>query len=299
MKPAVAPARKELRAVLRHGLEWMLNQGNVWLRTVYMPALQSVASQAASEADQALAAQAWCLLGELWMLNDAPRAATRAFQACLELAPETAEAWFELARIAQATGQRRLAAEALGQAVAIHPELQESMEDALFWDEVRFRAGDATWKAAEALADGEPERALELLTGGRATLKIRRWRACAHAALGDVDAALTEWQDIRRRTRGPVLIGYADWFYLPEAAWTDARLWESLEGLGSRLDEEGIYPSDDSLASIRKLTEVERAQLTFARRAAEARGDVEKLRRMCRERPRWQEARESLQAISS
>jgi hypothetical protein len=167
----------------------------------------------------------------------------------------------------------------------------------LYWHDESFRKGEPAWAAAEALACGAPQAALEALEGRR-TIVARRWRACAWGALGDVDRVVAEWQAIAK-AKGPVLIEYADWFYLPEAGWGRAELWEALHAIGERLDDEGIFPSDPSLERARGFSEGQRAILTFARRAAETSGNVEALQAMCRWRPRWQEAKESLKTLQA
>lgn len=293
----LTPSRALVRTALEAGLEWLLNEGFVYVHECYLPSMLALDAHAKSAADHRLAARGWYMLGELRQLVDAPHAAIEAYFRCLKHAPDSAEAWAEIARMHAALGQARKAAEAISEAKRRAPEHDETLDDMLYWETARYRDGSPTLAAAEALAAGDGAQALSHLNG-RGTEQVRRWRACAYGVLGDLDALVGEWQSLCRG-RSTVSIGYADWFYLPATGWQRADLWDALRTLGNRLDEEAVFPLDDSIAGARGLREAEKAMLSFERRAAEARGDAEALAAMCRARPRWREAREALRALEA
>lgn len=287
-----AASKNVVRESLDEGLEWLLNEGHETVSGRYLPALQVVDGSARTAADKKLAARGWYLLGELRQLLDAPRASIRAYEHCLRHAPGSPEPWAEIGRMHTALGRSRDAAHAVSEAKRLAPGHVDELDDMMFWEEARYREGSPVLEAAEALAEGDGERALSLL-GGRATVDVRRWRACAHGVRGDLDALTDEWRAITRG-RGGVFIGYADWYYLPVAVWGRADFWEALQALGDRLDEEAIFPIDGALSRARGLSEAQKGHLTFTRRAAEARRDREALADLIRARPRWTEAKESL-----
>lgn len=288
----LAASRDIVRTSLDEGLEWLLNEGYEAVTSVYLPALLTVDGGARTAADKKLAARGWYMLGELRQLLDAPRASIRAYEQCLRQAPGSPEPWAEIGRMHTALGRSRDAAHAVNEAKRLAPGHVDELDDMMFWEEARYREGSPVLEAAEALIEGDGERALSLL-GGRATVDVRRWRACAHGVCGDLDAITNEWQAISRG-RGAVTIGYADWYYLPAAVWGNASFWEALQALGDRLDEEAVFPIDGALSRARGLTEAQKGHLTFARRAAEARRDRDALVELLRARPRWTEVKESL-----
>ena len=214
-KLPLSAARRTLRAALADDTAGVHPLGHAWLRGEVLPAIAALTHAALTHAmptattatdttdaraDATLLAAAWTLVGEVYELVDAPRAAVAAYTRARRLAPHVAEL-------------RALRADA--QAAA------------------KRAPRNVVSESAELLAADRAKAALALLSRSRSARALLA-RARTYGALGDAAQVIATFAALRK-TRGPLRLELADWFYLPDAAFESPAFWRALARLVPRL----------------------------------------------------------------
>lgn len=220
MKPlSQSAARRSLRAALADDTAGVHPLGHAWLRGQVLPAIDALTRAMptppttpaapdpnAAPTDATLVAAAWTLVGEVYELVDAPRAAVAAYTRARRLAPHV-------------------------------PELRALRADAQA--AAKRAPRDVVSEVAELLAADRAEAALARLSKLRSARALLA-RARAHGALGDAPQVIATLAALRK-TRGPLRLELADWFYLPDAAFESPTFWRALARLVPRLREGSVF----------------------------------------------------------
>jgi len=292
--PSLAVARRLLRqyrsvgAVHRHGHEWV--------KDAFLPAARRL--EQGRPSDRRLASRGFRLLGDVHDLNGAPRAAVRAYQRAIKLAPRDSGPWQAMGSMLDNMGLFGRARHALRRAVALAPEDEllrgdlERVEWAVFNDcPVLFEEGNPIWEASESLAAGRPNEALSALKRKR-SIRARQVRARVHGARGDVPRALDEWRAITDAS-GRVQLQHADWYYTLQGPVAQApELWRlMLWKIRTRLDGGAVLlpPSLDEL----DVDVDKRFELYVRYQLARTEGNVKGLLALAARYPTWREPGEA------
>jgi hypothetical protein len=243
-----ASAVRVLRSIVRKKVRdtgpvsLLIARGYPWLVRSYLSALEEVASTARTEEQRRLAADALYTLGDLHDFNGAPLAAIEAYRRSVAINPQAGGAWRELGSMLANVGKTAEARRALRRALRCDPSDTYARDDleALKDTPPLYRQGDACWEANELLARHQPEAALARLRGLR-SVRARLVRLRAMGALGQEEPALQGWQDLAR-SRGPIMLDWGDWFFLPPRLYENPAFWSSLDAVADRLVP-GVFPT--------------------------------------------------------
>jgi len=225
-KLSLSAARRTLRAALANDTAGVHPLGHAWLRSEVLPAIVALTHAALTHAtptpttpraatgtdttdaraDATLLAAAWTLVGEVYELVDAPRAAVAAYTRARRLVPHV-------------------------------PELRALRADAQA--AAKSAPRDAVSEAAELLAADRARAALAQLSKLRSARALLA-RARTYGALGDAAQVIATFAALRN-TRGPLRLELADWFYLPDAAFESPALWRALARLVPRLADGSVF----------------------------------------------------------
>ena len=205
MKPlSLTAARRKLRTAVADDTAGVHPLGHAWLRGEVLTAIAALehggSTTATDPADATLLAAAWTLVGEVYELVDAPRAAVAAYTRARRLAP-------------------------------LVPELRGLQADARA--AAKRAPRDVVSEAAELLAADRGKAALAQLSTSR-SVRAQLARARAHGALGDAAQVIATFEALYR-ARGPLRLELADWFYLPDPAFESPAFWRALARLVPRL----------------------------------------------------------------
>jgi tetratricopeptide (TPR) repeat protein len=294
--PTLVHAREVLR---RHDSAGAIHRrGHDWVRLRYLPGLRKL-EQGAARADQRRAARGWRLIGDVHDLNGAPRAAVRAYQRALRMAPQQPGPWHAIGCMLDNMGSFQRARHALLRAVSLAPNDEllrgdlERVEWAMFNPcPVLFEADNPLWEGAEELAAGRPNQALARL-GRRRSVRARQVRARIHGARGDADGALAQWEAIASMS-GRVQLQLADWYYTLQGPSADSpALWRlMLWKIRRRLDggAQRLPPTLDEL----DVPEGKRFELYVRYQLARTEGDMQALLGLATKYPTWKEPGEAV-----
>lgn len=263
----------------------------------FLPASRKL-ENATRSSDRRLAARAFGIVGDVHDLNGAPRAAVRAYQRAVKLAPRQAEPWHAMGCMFDNMGLFKRARHALRRAVSLAPQDDllrgdlERVEWALFSDcPVLFDETSPNWAASEELAAGHPKRALAVLARKR-SLRARQMRARVFGAMGDAEGATRQWRAIADGS-GRVHLQHADWFYtLQGPVADDPELWRlMLWKIRTRLDGGAVVlpPTLDEL----DVAEEKRFELFVRFQLARTEGNVSALLGLAARYPTWREPGEA------
>ena len=227
----------------------------LWLVERFIPCVKVLASSR-RWGDRRRAAKGYYLLGDVHDLNDAPRAALRAYRRCLKLDPDDAAAWREIGEMLFAMGDYQKAKNACRRALALAPSDVLVPRPASLDEQITrrpaplYKPGDPFWEASELLAKSFPKKALNLLQRKR-SIRARQLRARAHGAMGQPHAVMRQWTAIANMD-GPVRTESADWFFLPDEIWDAPRFWETMLRLahGNRMRGDSCWNYHGSLWKI-------------------------------------------------
>jgi tetratricopeptide (TPR) repeat protein len=293
----------EGRAVVRScDLGQLHRRGHGWVESVFMGAVRRLA--VAGPRDRRLAAHGYALLGDVHDLNGAPRAAVRAYQASVRLAPKSAHAWHGIGCMLDNMGRFREARHALRRALALAPSDAllagdlERVEWAMLHPgcPVLFDADSSLWRATEAMAAGRWREAHARL-GQRRTIAARQLRARIHAASGKVARAVDEWEAIARAP-GRIQLGHADWYYTFRGpAGDDPRLWRLMLWKVRQRLEGGAFVYPSTLEEL-DTPEAKRFELYVRYELARSEGDAATLMALAAKYPSWREPGEAALRLS-
>ena len=311
-----AMTRHEARALIRRALgkdlHWVTGQGFAWFQAKLLPAAVRLRADAAKGSGRKWAAEAECLLGDVYDLSfNANRAAARAYQRTLRLEPQHAWAQSELGRAYYNMGQFSKAKGAWKKALNLAPgneyvlrDLKDLEEDIRYRRKPLDRPDDPLVRACEALARLRPRRALEI-TNGVSTIPAKLIRARAFGMLKDIESYLRTWETIASR-RGTVAMGYEDWFFLPDEVWDHPRFWTATLRIGDRW-RDGTYPLDETFPDRGKWPKhnskahrhrfQRRWRLLSQLHLARTSGDVKTALSLSKRNPTWKFAREVVRLL--
>jgi hypothetical protein len=222
-RPTLAEARRRLRAALGDDGAGLHPHGPAWRRDLLGASRRLLGS--ARPGDRALGARGLALLAELAALYGAPsaaRALLREGRRALRAPPRARDGRTRAGSAGAANAadvDAGAALRAVARALRDHPRTGHPADERL--------ARDA---AAEALRYGG---------AARSGAALRR-RARVLGAAGDVEGALAAWTKLAR-SRAHVDLEPADWFYLPEALFDDARFWRVLARILPRLRDRAVF----------------------------------------------------------
>ena len=292
------PSLSAARRVLRHNrtVGAVHRCGHHWVQTEMLPAARRL--EQSGPADRRLASRAFRLLGDLHDLNGAPRAAVRAYQRAVKLAPRKPGPWHAMGCMLDNMGLFGRARHALARAVQLAPKDElmrgdlERVEWAIFNDcPVLFEEGNLIWEASEALAAGRWKKALGALDGKR-SIRARQVRARVYAARGDVKRTVEQWRGIADGS-GRVQLQHGDWYYaLSGPVAESSELWRlMLWKVRRRLDGGAVLlpPSLDEL----DVDDDKRFELYVRYQLAQAEGNVQGLLALAARYPTWREPGEA------
>lgn len=235
------------------GIAALHTKGYQWFKSEWMPRIRLGEELLPNQTD--LLADCWYLIGDVHDFNGAPLQAIQAYQQCLAYDETVDGAYRELAYHYELTGQYPEALAHVQKALADLPpadsdaaseeledlreellDLQGSIQDSLNYAiEPFLTANNQAWVLSEQLAREDFKGvidAVEALEAPSSTLLQRL--AQAQGALGDTVAYLQTWQRIAALDDS-LEIGYADWFYLPEAVAQQGDFWAALQPIAPRV----------------------------------------------------------------
>lgn len=251
------------------GIAGLHKRGYAWFKSEWMPRLR-LADELLGQ-DLELIADCWYLVGDVHDFNSAPSQAIQAYQQALHYDEGVDGAYRELAYLNELTGQYTEALTYVEKALDCLPDLapeemdeplQELYEDLLglkasIQDSLNYSVEpyltpqNENWNFAEALAREEFDAVVTAVTAQEAlTVATLQQLAQAQGALNDYVAYLQTWQRISEQSER-LEIGYADWFYLPDAVAQDPAFWALLQQLAPRastVELNDFYSLDDHYA---------------------------------------------------
>jgi tetratricopeptide (TPR) repeat protein len=284
---AVVAANDELSVLHR--------RGHGWVETHFAPALAKLASH---DRTRRPAARGYALLGAIHDLNGTPRAALRAYERAVRLAPRTADHWHAIGCLHDNMGDWRRARQALCRARALAPRDEQAAADlervewAMFNPcPVLYEARNASWHAMEALARGHHQKALALLARSRTT-RARQVLARIHAAKGNAAGALAAWRAIGDGSAS-VQLQHADWYYTFTSSLADEPgLWRLMLWKLRTKIESGPFHGSAALAEL-DVGPAKRFELYVRYELARTEGDVRALLSLAAKYPSWREPGEA------
>ena len=309
-------ARKILRDVRDGAPSRMMNAGSRFVFGDFTSAIKTLGGTGCIARDRRLVACGYSDLGDCWDFNDAPRAAVRAYRLAVRVDPGHVWAWKELGCMHNKLSQWSAALKALRRAEALGSDdimLEDDIEQALTRDHWW-----GTWwpksahEASELLARNRPLDAVRLLQRKRHPY-LRKVRARAYAARGDIENMLREWERLAATT-GPLEVEQVDWFYIPdEVLEKEPRFWRALYALRARLGHGWSFAADwlwDQLPERPKTGDTDRWEknvylpavrrmntLWFRYEIARTEKSYAKAARLAERYPEWPEATELAQKL--
>lgn len=294
-KLSLTAARNILRA--HSDLASLHRRGHRWVEAFFVKALSRLATRE-PRSDRRLAASGYLTLGRLHDLNGVPRAAMRAFDRGLRLAPDEPLLWRGLGAMFEAMGSYERARHAFGRALRLAPadELLRADRERADWAmlggcPVLYAADSPSWNAMEALAAGDPEAGLAIL-GRRRSDAVRRARARILAVQGDVEGVVAEWRALVEQAPR-VALQHADWYYTFDGEVAeDAGFWRLMLWQVRRRLDGGILVMSPTLERI-DLPELKRFELYLRYQLARCERDLPALLALAGKYPAWREPGEA------
>lgn len=244
-----------LRREEEKGIVALHAKGYAWYRSEWMPRLRLAEELLPNQTG--LLADCWYLVGDLCDFNGAPLQAIQAYQQALSYDEDVDGAYRELAYLYELTGQYPEALEQVKEALerlpdaadcSIEPEeldeiredlldLQASIQDSINYAvEPYLTPQNEVWQLSELLAQEAFKAVIQQVeaTEDPSSALLQRL-AQAQGALGEAVAYQATWARIAQQNDG-IELGYADWFYLPEAVTQQPAFWQQLEQLAPRVE---------------------------------------------------------------
>ena len=276
-------------------------RGYEFLRDELIPALEVADDGSIEQAE--LVSDGWYLVGDIHDFNDAPLAAIAAYERSAKADPDSAAPHREMAGAFSRLGRHAEALNAIHQAMDLDPAVPHGLSDL---EDIQNAAdgkgpsehvgGDPMWESAESLAGFDPKAALKLVAE-LATLEGIQMRSRCHGALDQASKFLDAWNEIAEMD-GPIELGYADWFYMPDEAIDDLRFWRLLLSVHDRM-EPGVFlhPPEEVRNSHRSLTGPESEKLYMEYSIERLDGNIDGLKAILRKYPEWSEIKDDIREL--
>ena len=290
------------------GIAALHARGYVWYQSEWLPRLRLGEELLATHTD--LLADCWYLIGDLHDFNGAPLQAIQAYQQALAYDEDVDGAYRELAYLNELVGNYPAALDYVRQALERLPgpeeegvdealleelredllELQAAIQDSLNYTvEPYLTPENEGWNLSEQLAQGDFKAVVDrakALTAPSST--VLQCLARAQGALGELEAYQQTWEQIAQQS-DPVHLGYADWFYLPEAVAEAPAFWAQIETLAPRVQELELSTHETletHYGATQTVSELVTALAQYHRYTLQ--NDAEGLARLRKQYPKWE-----------
>lgn len=142
-------------------------KGYRWLKRTFIPALNRAENDKLTSKRKMYLADAYYVLGDIHDLNDAPKAAIKAYSKSIALYPSSG-AWREIGGMHTNMGNIPEAIKCIETALSIDPEDEDALSDLEYikddsFDSQLFIVGDIFWDVRELLAKNALDDALIIL----------------------------------------------------------------------------------------------------------------------------------------
>jgi len=291
-----------LKQVVEGAIRWAHNQGYVWLRDTFLPALEAAPNVLDDE--EALIADCYYILGDIYDFNGAPHAAIQAYGKAIEHDSEIAAAYREMAKMYQDIGNYEKAVELIDIAVAMAPTEAYALSDQerIHDDfenppEPLYIQGDPIWQCDELLAAQKPSEALALVAS-LTDVDGRRAQARCYGAAADRENYLRTWEALAKLNE-PFELRWSDWFFMPVEIFESPEIWQILLNICHNI-KPSVFITFDSLNksdAYWKLTSQERDRLLIEANLYWASKDIEQLQALLEQYPEFEDVKEAIEEI--
>lgn len=282
-----------LKNYFEAGIENNADIDYVWLFEKYLPILEKAKGRIHTKEGERILSESFYFLGDVYDFIDAPISSLKAYEACLRYNEDNPCAYRELGNKYVQLGNFKKGTYLLELAFLLNPsdtfvnsDIDSAYED---WrdDIILYSEDNLGWRIIEYLLSKNVKKAKSLIK--KLDIKIKwRFEAYLFSVENNIENYLKSWESIIVHDFS-IELTYADFFFIPDVAWNDRRLWESILLLGERVGP-GVFPTPASLSLSSRIKNAQDLVRTFCCfQIARIDRNVSRLKQLQKDFPEWLE----------
>lgn len=291
-----------LKSISKNCVAWVHQKGFHWLKSKMLPCLLNFVPENKNERN--LLSDCFYVLGDIYDFNNAPLAAIKAYKKAIFFDKGNSAAYREIGSMFEMMGNYSKAEKFVKIALKQQPDDKSAQGDYNWLLEAKinktrplYKPNNVIWKVDELLADGKPQKGLELLKFKRKT-DFCLARARCYGALNDSTQYLHEWSKISCRKESFEL-QYSDWFFMPQEVECSPEIWVIFQGIVERM-KSGIFISYDSFYKsdfTKNMDYIESYKMVIQFQINRHKRDLKSLKELHKRFPFWDEVKSEIKSL--